>query len=41
VLDGTIRFEARAGGGTEAIIEVSAPDASHPSTDPAPRSAVA
>jgi signal transduction histidine kinase len=41
VLDGTIRFEARAGGGTEAIIEVAAPDASHPSTDPAQRSAVA
>ena len=40
VLDGTIRFEPRAGGGTEAIVEVAAPDASHLSNDhaPAPRS---
>ena len=41
VLDGTIRFEARAGGGTEAIVEVAAPDTSHPSADAAPRSATA
>jgi signal transduction histidine kinase len=41
VLDGTIRFEARLGGGTEAIVEVAAPDASHMSTDHVPRSASA
>ena len=41
VLDGTIRFEARAGGGTEAIVEVAAPDTSHPLADVAPRSAIA
>ena len=33
VLDGTIRFEPRAGGGTEAIVELAAPDTSHPSAD--------
>ena len=40
VLDGTIRFEARAGGGTEVIVELAAPDTSHLSADglPAPRS---
>ena len=27
VLDGTIRFEARSGGGTEVIVELAAPDA--------------
>ena len=36
VLDGTIRFEPRLGGGTEAIVEVAAPDASHLSTDSRP-----
>jgi signal transduction histidine kinase len=41
VLDGTIRFDARPGGGTEAIVEVAAPDASHMSTEPAPRTATA
>ena len=41
VLDGTIRFEGRPGGGTEAIVEVAAPDASHMSADHAPRSATA
>lgn len=40
-LDGTIRFEARSGGGTEAIVQVAAPDQSHPSADVAPRSAIA
>ncbi len=41
VLDGTIRFEPRTGGGTEAIVEVAAPDTSHPSADVVPRSAIA
>jgi signal transduction histidine kinase len=41
VLDGTIRFESRPGGGTEAIVEVAAPDTSHPSSDPVRRSAIA
>ena len=41
VLDGTIRFEPRAGGGTEAIVELAAPDTSHPSADVVPRSAIA
>ena len=41
VLDGTIRFEARPGGGTEVIVELAAPDASHPSADDTPRSAIA
>lgn len=41
VLDGTLRFEARPGGGTEAIVEVAAPDTSHLSTDGVPRSAIA
>ena len=41
VLDGTISFEGRPGGGTEAIVEVAAPDASHMSTEHAPRTATA
>ncbi len=41
VLDGTIRFEGRPGGGTEAIVEVAAPDASHMSTERTPRTAIA
>jgi signal transduction histidine kinase len=41
VLDGTVRFEARPGGGTEAIVEVAAPDTSHPSANSAVRSAIA
>lgn len=41
VLDGTIRFEARSGGGTEAIVEVAAPDTSPPSADDVLRSAIA
>ncbi len=41
VLDGTIRFEPRAGGGTEAIVDLAAPDTSHPSADVVPRSATA
>ena len=40
VLDGSIRFEGRQGGGTEAIVEVAAPDASHLSND-GPRTAIA
>jgi signal transduction histidine kinase len=41
VLDGTISFESRPGGGTEAIVEVAAPDASHMSTEHTPRTATA
>ena len=41
VLDGSIRFEGRRGGGTEAIVEIAAPDASHLSNDHTPRSAIA
>ncbi len=41
VLDGTIRFEPRVGGGTEAIVEVAAPDASHLLNDHTPRTAIA
>jgi signal transduction histidine kinase len=41
VLDGTVRFEPRVGGGTEAIVEVAAPDTSHPSVDSRPHSAIA
>jgi len=41
VLDGTIRFEPRAGGGTEATVELAAPDTSHPSADMVPHSASA
>jgi signal transduction histidine kinase len=41
VLDGTVRFEARSGGGTEAIVELAAPDTSHPTADRVPRSAIA
>jgi signal transduction histidine kinase len=41
VLDGTVSFEARSGGGTEAIVELAAPDTSNPSTDSVPRSAIA
>ena len=41
VLDGTVSFGARPGGGTEAIVEVAAPDTSHPSSNSAPRSAIA
>ncbi|MEO8424179.1 MAG: HAMP domain-containing sensor histidine kinase [Actinomycetota bacterium] len=41
VLDGTIRFEARPGGGTAAIVEVAAPDTSHQSADGVPGSAIA
>jgi K+-sensing histidine kinase KdpD len=41
VLDGTIRFEPRVGGGTEAIVEVAAPDASHMLNDHTPRTAIA
>lgn len=41
VLDGSIHFEGRQGGGTEATVEVAAPDASHMSGDHAPRSAIA
>ena len=41
VLDGTIRFEARPGGGTEAIVDIAAPDASHMSSEQGPRSAIA
>jgi len=41
VLDGTIRFEPRPGGGTEAVVELAAPDTSHPAADVVPRSATA
>jgi two-component system sensor histidine kinase KdpD len=41
VLDGTIRFEPRLGGGTEAVVELAAPDTSHPAADVVPRSATA
>jgi signal transduction histidine kinase len=41
VLDGTVSFQARPGGGTEAIVEVAAPDTSHPSANSVPRSAIA
>ena len=41
VLDGTIRFEPRVGGGTEAILELAAPDTSHTSGDDVPRSETA
>ncbi|MGZ5297064.1 MAG: ATP-binding protein [Actinomycetota bacterium] len=41
VLAGTIRFEARSGGGTEAIVDVAAPDISHAPADSVPRSAIA
>ena len=41
VLDGTIRFEPRAGGGTDAIVDLAAPDTSHLSADVVPRSATA
>jgi signal transduction histidine kinase len=41
VLDGTVRFESRSGGGTEAIVELAAPDTSHPSMDGILRSATA
>jgi signal transduction histidine kinase len=40
VLDGSIRFEGRSGGGTEAIVDVAAPDASHLAND-GPRTAIA
>ena len=41
VLDGTITFEARPRSDTGAIVEVAAPDASHMSTEHAPRTATA
>jgi signal transduction histidine kinase len=41
VLAGTIRFETRQGGGTEAIVDVAAPDTSHMSVDRIVNSAIA